>query len=173
MGLLGVYIAQNIAKRYRDQVKKIVLMNTFYSLTKLPEMVFELVGDFHRMNLPLVYRVRSVLPWVYSEKFLSQPNQIENLINFAEQNPHPQSLVGYERQLEALKLFESRSWLHEIKLPTLIIAGEEDIIAPVAGAKEVQNRIGNHAQMTVIPGGHASPIEQPLEVVNAILGFID
>ncbi|MBN9227326.1 MULTISPECIES: alpha/beta fold hydrolase [Legionella] len=170
---MGSAIAQNIGKRYPDQIQKIVLINTFAYLTKAPEMAFELTGELQRMNLPLRYRVQSIAPWVFSSDFLSQPNQLETLIRLAEQNPYPQSLIGYERQLNALKEFNSGDWLSEIKTPALVIAGEEDMIAPLAGAKEVQKKIGNNTQLDVIPGGHASPVEQPQKVADAILKFID
>lgn len=170
---MGSAIAQDIGRRYAAQIEKIVLMNTFAYLTKLPEMVFELVGEFQRMNLPLIYQVKSVLPWVYSNAFLSEQGQVANLIRFAQQNPYPQSLLGYERQLTALKLFDSRTWLHEVKTSALIIAGEEDIIAPVVGAKQVQNKLSNQTQMVMVPGGHASPIEQPKKVAKAILEFVN
>ncbi len=165
---MGSAIAQDIAKRYGNQIQKIILINTFHQLTKVPEIAFELTGELQKMNLPLHYRVKSIAPWVFSSAFLSRPNQLENLIQLAEQNPHPQSLIGYTRQLEALKKFNSKSWLQEIKTPTLIIAGEEDIIAPLAGAKEVQEKIANHAELHVIPGGNASPVEQPKKIVGAI-----
>ncbi len=80
--------------------------------------------------------------------------------------------MGYERQFEALKYFDSKSWLHEINIPTLTIAGAEDIIAPLSGAKEVQQEIGNDTQIAVVPNGHVSPIEQPQKVVDAILKFL-
>ncbi|CDZ78387.1 Putative non-heme bromoperoxidase BpoC [Legionella massiliensis] len=170
---MGTAITQNIAKRYADQIQKIVLINTFDQLTKAPEMAFELTGELQSRNLPLRYRVQSIAPWVFSSAFLSQPNQLENLIKLAEQNPYPQSLVGYEGQLDALKKFNSQAWLNQIKTPTLIIAGEDDIIAPLAGAKEVQEKIGHNTPLEIIPGGHASPVEQPQKVADFILKFID
>lgn len=170
---MGGAIAQNIGKRYENQINKIVLINTFDRLTKAPEMALEVRGELQRLNLPMTYRVQSIVPWVFSSEFLSQPNQLTNLIKIAENNPYPQSLIGYERQLGALKSFDSHSWLHEIKASTLIIAGEEDIIAPLVGSKELQKGIGNNTQIVMIAGGHASPIEQPGMVARAILNFID
>ncbi len=170
---MGSAIAQQIGKMYPEQIEKIILINTFDHFTKIPEIAFELTGELHRMNLPLSYRVQSIVPLVYSNAFLSEPNQLKNLIKLAEQNPYPQTYIGYERQLGALKAFDSRSWLQKIKTPTLIIAGEEDMIAPLSGAKQVQKSMGNSTQLVVVPGGHASPIEQPKKVTDAILKFIN
>jgi len=169
---MGTAIAQTMAKRYGNQIKKLVLLNTFDHISKAPAMAFELTAELQRMGLPMRYLVQSIAPWVFSSEFLSQPNQLEKLIKLAEDNPYPQSLIGYERQLDALKGFDSTK-LHNIKTPALIIAGEEDIIAPLQGAKDVQARLGNNTRLEIIPGGHASPIEQPKKVAELILQFID
>lgn len=170
---MGSAIAQTIGKNYKEQINKLILINTFSYLNKASEMALELTGDLQRLQVPMKYRVQSIAPWIYSSHFLSQPNQLTNLVNIAENNLHPQSLIGYGRQLEALKSFDSRSWLAEIESPTLVIAAEEDVIAPISGAREVYKGIGRNTQMIILPGGHASPIEQPIPVAKAILHFID
>lgn len=170
---MGSAIAQDIGRRYANEIKKIVLINTFVRMGKGPEVAFSLTGELQRLNVALSYRVQSIVGWVYSNTFLSQPNQLANLIKIAENNLYPQSLSDYEQQLNALKQFNSSTWLQEIKTPALIIAAEEDLIAPLAGAKEVHDGIGHQTQMLIVPGGHASPIEQPSKVTQAILNFVE
>ncbi len=170
---MGSGIAQTIAKKYGKEINKIILINTFDRLEKAPEMAFDFTGELQKLKMPIRYQVQSIAPWVFSSDYLSKPHQLENLVKLAEQNPYPQSHVGYERQLEALKLFDSKSWLNQIRTPTLIIAGEDDIIAPLSNAKDVQKKIGSHAKLEVIPGGHGSLVEQPQKVAEAILKFIE
>ena len=74
-------------------------------------------------------------------------------------------------QLDSLRKFNSLSWLKDISSPTLIIAGNEDIIAPLNGAKEVSNKV-EKSLFEIIPGGHASPVEQPDKVAHIVLKFI-
>lgn len=170
---MGSAIAQEIGKRYAQQIKKLILINTFAKLSKAPEIAFEFTLALHRLHLPLRYRVQSIAPWVFSSAFLAEPNQLENLIKLAEVNRYPQSLLGYAHQLSALKAFDSHSWLYKIAVAALIISAEEDIIAPLTGANSVQKGIGENTQHLILPGGHASPIEQPDKVANAILNFIN
>ena len=168
---MGSAISQTIGKKYPDEAKNLILMNTFSHLLKAPELAFTLTGELQQLMLPISCRVKSIAPWVFSSEFLSQPNQLKNIIDLAEDNPYQQTLDGYQGQLQALTKFDSRPWLSQIALPTLIIVGEEDIIAPDAGAKEVGMMIGKMARITTIPGGHASPIEQPAKVIQAIVDF--
>lgn len=110
---MGSAIAQEIGKKYPKEVEKLILMNTFSHLLKAPELAFTLTGELQQLKVPISYRVQSIAPWVFSSEFLSQPNQLKNLINLAETNPYPQTLEGYEGQLQALKKFDSRPWLSE------------------------------------------------------------
>lgn len=169
---MGSAIAQLIAKKYEKDITKLILINTFNQLTKVSEVVFDLIGNLLRIKTPLKYCVQTIAPWVYSSEFLSQPSQLQRLIDQAEANPYPQSIIGYQRQLDALKSFCSNTWLNEIKVKTLVIAAKEDLIAPLTSAQIVANSIGTKAALLMIPGGHASPIEQPLESIKAILDFI-
>ncbi|MFC3908871.1 alpha/beta fold hydrolase [Legionella dresdenensis] len=169
---MGSAIAQNMARRFGRDLSKIVLINTFHSINKAPEMAFEFAGELQRSNASLNFRVQSIAPWVFSSEFLARPGQFDNLIKLTRDNPYPQTYVGYCRQLDALKGFNSRDWLHEIEVPALVIAAEEDIVSPVAGAREVVNGIGNQTRLAIIPGGHASPVEQPQKVSQTILNFV-
>lgn len=168
---MGSGIAQVIGKKYPQEVEKLILINTFTHLLKVPELAFISTGELQQLNIPISYRVKSIAPWVFSNEFLSQPNQVENLIKLAEENRYPQTIDGYQGQLRALEQFDSRSWLPQVVLPTLIIAAAEDLIAPVAGAKEVNTLLGTVARFVLISGGHASPIEQPKAVIDAITAF--
>ncbi len=58
--------------------------------------------------------------------------------------------------------------LKNIKIPTLVVVGEEDVARPYDEAVRLMGRIKN-ARLQIIPeSGHSSPLEQP-EVFNMIL----
>lgn len=63
--------------------------------------------------------------------------------------------------------------LGEIKVPTLVLAGEDDATTPVAQAEELRENIPG-AQLAVIPeAGHWLPLEKPQEACNAIDAFFN
>jgi pimeloyl-ACP methyl ester carboxylesterase len=169
---MGSAITQSIGRRYSHEVSKLVLINTFSKINKAPEIAFEVTGQLLSMDLPLELRIKSIVPWVFSNEFLANNKNIETLLSTAKNNLHPQSSIGYQRQLGALKTFDSNLWLPEIKTPTLVIAAKEDLIAPQAIALEVANSIGSKPTLVMVPGGHASPIEQPQKITEAIHKFI-
>jgi len=72
---------------------------------------------------------QAMLGWVFGEKFLQQPEQVESLRKASQNNPYPQSIDDQQRQLLALERFDGREGLSKIKAPALIMYGTEDIIS--------------------------------------------
>jgi len=63
--------------------------------------------------------------------------------------------------------------LGEIRKPTLVLTGQDDLSTPVAQSELLRDRISG-AKLTVIPqAGHWLPIEKPQEACDAILAFLN
>lgn len=77
-----------------------------------------------------------------------------------------------ESDLEAMRDREDHtSLLHEIRVPTLVLAGELDTITPPGPAREMAAAIPG-GRFVEIPGsGHATPIERPKAVAAALGEF--
>jgi pimeloyl-ACP methyl ester carboxylesterase len=59
----------------------------------------------------------------------------------------------------------------QVAVPTLLVAGERDDIAPVAAQRELATRFPN-AELVVLPGtGHLTHYEAPAAVAAAITEF--
>jgi len=170
---MGSLIAQTIGKRYADRIDRLVLINTATRVQTAPLLAFELTGELQRNGqVTLEAIVQSIVPWIYSSAFLSVPGQLENLFALARENPYPPSLQTYYQQLTALKAFDSEAWLYELSMPALVIAAAEDIICPPLAGQVVADAMGDKAQFVLVPGGHASPIEQPGVLVEVIGEFV-
>lgn len=63
----------------------------------------------------------------------------------------------------------------KIKIPTLIIAGDEDKSAPLSGCEEIQRRIGSKSKhfKVVEKMGHWHCIEAPEVMVESIGEFVN
>jgi 3-oxoadipate enol-lactonase len=79
---------------------------------------------------------------------------------------------GYIGCNEAIRRLNYLDRLSGIKLPTLIIVGEEDPGTPVAAAQVIHERIEN-SKLVIIPSArHLSNVEQPKVFNEALLGFL-
>jgi 3-oxoadipate enol-lactonase len=63
--------------------------------------------------------------------------------------------------------------LREIRCPTLVLVGEEDVATPLSRASRIAQGVAG-AELVVIPrAGHMAPMEQPAAVEQALLSFFD
>ncbi|HLI08199.1 MAG TPA: alpha/beta hydrolase [Ktedonobacteraceae bacterium] len=74
------------------------------------------------------------------------------------------------RQLEASRSYDAMDRLHEIQVPTLILHGKKDTIAPYWLAEEMHAGIKN-SQMVTFSGGHLFFIFEQKPFLEAILTF--
>ncbi len=71
---------------------------------------------------------------------------------------------------EALAVHDVTDRLHEIKVPTLMISGEEDSALP--GAWELNRAIRGSEHRIIKGTGHACALEKPWEFDELVLGFL-
>ena len=80
------------------------------------------------------------------------------------------SPVGYAHQLLAASVWSSLFALPLIRQPTLIVAGTDDPIIPVANAR-IMGRLLPNATMHLHTGGHVDPVTNPAEFAPLIESF--
>jgi pimeloyl-ACP methyl ester carboxylesterase len=68
---------------------------------------------------------------------------------------------------------DARSFLPDIDVPTLVIAGKEDDVVPAAESEEMAAAIPNAHYTTVPDSGHLCPVEQPLATRRVIWEFLE
>jgi pimeloyl-ACP methyl ester carboxylesterase len=80
---------------------------------------------------------------------------------------------GFIRQQRAIMgRPDSRPGLGAIAVRTLVLVGSEDILTPVAEAREIAERIDG-SSLVVIPGcGHLSTLESPDTVTAALADWL-
>lgn len=82
-------------------------------------------------------------------------------------------IEGYARQTEAvIARIDSRPSLAAIKVPTLVLTGEDDKVIPPDRSDEMAAAIP-HARLVKVPEcGHESTLEQPKIVNQAMIEWI-
>ncbi|MDR3490829.1 MAG: alpha/beta hydrolase [Gammaproteobacteria bacterium] len=166
---MGGAIAQDIAKKYSGEISSIALCNTFKKCNDLSRKVFSDILILHQSGASSVDILDAIIPWLFSEKFLT-PEFIETIRKISSDNPYPQSLSDYTRQLKALYDFDSRDWINTINVPTLVIGSEEDRLATLKESQELAASIRG-AQLIVMSTSHSSQIEQPDNFIKHLNEF--
>jgi 3-oxoadipate enol-lactonase len=82
----------------------------------------------------------------------------------------PRGYIGCCHAIAALDLTDR---LAGIRLPTLVIVGEEDMGTPVAASRTIQEQIKGAELIILKSAAHLSNMEQPAEFERALLAFLD
>jgi 3-oxoadipate enol-lactonase / 4-carboxymuconolactone decarboxylase len=79
---------------------------------------------------------------------------------------------GYVGCCAALRDFDSRQTIRNIRVPTLVISGDRDVSTPWAGNGEVLTREIPDAHARQLPAAHLSNLERPRSFLAALLEFL-
>jgi 3-oxoadipate enol-lactonase len=74
--------------------------------------------------------------------------------------PREDPPAGLLRQLEARRRHDTSARLHELRMPTLVVAGRYDGIAPVEACERLAQKIPG-ARLEVFDGGHGVLLQDP------------
>lgn len=112
--------------------------------------------------------------WLFSNSFLRNKEAVQQTIALLASNPNPVGPDAYNRQAQAYLRFDALDRLADISSPTLMIAGEQDLLTPPWVCREVADRIPG-CQFEIIRGdgsSHVVPIERPGEFNQLVTTFL-
>jgi 3-oxoadipate enol-lactonase len=80
---------------------------------------------------------------------------------------------AYVRAARAGFAFNARERLRDVKRPTLVVVGEEDVTTPPMLSEELASGIPGARLVRIAGAAHISNVERPREFNDAVLGFLD
>ena len=168
MGFSGGSVnAQELALRHPDLVRSLVLISTWAR----PDAYFEQLTTFFDWLADVAPSERAMIEgfllWIYTRR-AHESGMVAQIIEEALAFPHPQSPEAFKRQLAAWKAHDAYDRLPQITVPTLVIAGAEDIATPPALGQVVAERIPG-AEFVVLPGEAHQPFQESPEEFNAMV----
>ena len=164
---MGGMIAQELALRHPGRVRTLQLHCTAPSIDAYGRFLIDTLlavkarGDRDE-------NVRAVMPWLLCRKtMVERPDFIRFWIERAVTYAYPTGYEGLARQADAIRGHDTTGRLGEIRVPTLLTTGAEDILVPPASSRELHARIPGAELVTIDDAGHLHFIEQ-MERFNAV-----
>jgi pimeloyl-ACP methyl ester carboxylesterase len=168
---MGGMIAQELALRHPDRVRTLGLHCTTAGIDAYGRFLIDTLVAVKARGDREEY-VRAVMPWVLCRKtMVERPEFIRFWIERALAYPYPIGLEGLSRQAEAIRAHDTAARLAEIRIPTLITTGSEDILVPPVSSRELHARIAGSALVTIGDAGHLHFIEQAERFNEVCLEF--
>jgi 3-oxoadipate enol-lactonase len=161
---LGGMIGQSVALNHRNRLKSLALCDTGAVIAAEAQPIWQerldavhekgvesqLEATMERWFTPSFLKQNPAMLGVIRKQFLATPAQ------------------GYSGCIEAIRKLNYLDRLSEIKIPTLIMVGEDDPGTPVTASEAMHKRIANSKLVVIKSARHLSNVEQP-EVLNANL----
>ncbi|MCW2631466.1 MAG: alpha/beta hydrolase fold protein [Pseudonocardia sp.] len=165
---LGAGVAQWLACHRPELVSTLVLASAATRLRAHGRLALTAAGHFYDTDpAPIQRLAESLYPWMFSQAFLEDADNLGLLLRASLQHPFPQSRAGYLGQLAALLSMDTTPWLPRITAPTLVLIAQHDLLLPMEDTVSLALTIPG-AQAVSIPGaGHCTPIERP-ELCSAL-----
>lgn len=167
---MGGAIAQILAHHHSDRISSCILLNTVQTFNVATLKALESLLYLREVGLAPEQLVEATLPWVFSKDFLAQKEQVAAFKTSALNPVVPQSVFDQQRQFNALQAFDSSRWGQTMQVPSLVIGAKDDRLTPLAECKALAHQL--QASFQTIPGGHASPLEQPNLLVDILSHWI-
>jgi len=171
---MGGMIAQELVLNYPEKVKKVVLCSTHCGGAKsvLPsdEVMGMLTADVSALALSAEEVARMTVPLLFTEEFIKNNADLKELM-VRQILKNPISNEAFMRQVSAINKFDTCDRLSQIKTPTLILHGKQDIIIPPENGSILGKAIPGSRLVSFENCAHGL-IEETEAVLDTILEFL-
>lgn len=164
----GGAAAQQFARSERKRCRRLILCATATGTFMVPARPGVLLKLATPRRFVSREYARDVAGDIYGGDFRGNPGLAAGFF----QHIRWQSQQGYYLQLAAAAGWTSIHWLHRLRQPTLLMAGADDPIVPLANARLMRRLIPN-ARLKVFDCGHLFLLTRHEQSVRAIEDFLD
>jgi 3-oxoadipate enol-lactonase len=166
---MGGMIAQRFALKYPAGIRSLTLASTYAAPGPFCSRMFAMWADAAQvLGVPFV--MRDVTLWAFTLDFFrtreAELIEFETGMRYLDQPVH-----AYLAQLAVIQNHDETAQLGALTMPTLVLAGEEDILIPTALSHDLHELIPG-SQWRTTPGGHGCMWEHPDEFNSAFVGFL-
>ena len=168
---LGGYVAMEIARQDPDRIAALVLADTKASADsdeardtrlRVADQVLE-AGSTEAL-------ARAMLPNLLGPTTTAtRPGVVETVRGWIH-DAEPAGVAWAQRAMAARP--DSHHDLARLTVPSLVLWGEEDVLAPAAEQRSMLEVLRDAREVLVPAAGHLSAVEDPVAVTDALLSFL-
>ncbi len=166
---MGGFVGMRLAARYPGLIKTLILLETSANaepVENLPK--YKTLNGVVRWFGVIPVVVSKVMPILFAQSFLQDPLNVDIIKKWRKEvGSNKRSITGSVEGVIYRKGIEDE--LGNIKCPTMVIVGDEDVATKPEKAKFIQMGISGSVLHRIPGAGHSSCIEKPKQV-NRLIG---
>jgi len=168
---IGGYVLFEFWRKHRGRVEALVLCNTKAQADTAEARVSRLQAAADVLERGTEPFFQSMIPKLMGKTSLStRPDLVEGALRMM-RKMSPEDVASVQRGMA--ERTDSVETLKTINVPTLIVTGDEDILAGMAEADLMRQNISGSQMRMVTKAGHYSPWERPQDVGKLVRQFLD
>jgi 3-oxoadipate enol-lactonase len=169
---LGGLVAQQLATRYPDRVRSLVLGATHPGGARAQRPEQEVMSFLRRRpTLPALEAAWGFVPYNYGAR--CRRHHLDRIVqDIARRLEFPYARAAYRAQLFAGATHDAFLALRRLAMPTLVVHGREDRVIPVANAELLADAIAEAELHLLDESGHVYMTEEP-SVDEKIASFLE
>jgi pimeloyl-ACP methyl ester carboxylesterase len=166
---MGGYVAFEILRRASDRVDRLALIDT-QATPDSPETTARRRGFIEQTRIGRFHGVHpTLLPQLLHPSHLTNGRITQPILEMATEI----GADGFVREQQAIMgRPDSRPLLVDIAVPTVVIVGRQDAVAPLRRSEEMAADIATSRLAVLEECGHMSPLERPAEVTSALCNWL-
>ena len=165
---MGGFIGQLLALTHPEMLQSLVLCDT---TSRVPPEARPMWDERIRVaqTQGMEPHVEPTIGRWFTAPFMEQHAEVVNPVRAIIRGTHPQGYIGCCHAIAALDLTDR---LGGIRIPTLVIVGEDDPATPVAASRTIHERIKGSELVILKSASHLSNLEQAEAFNRAVTTFL-
>jgi pimeloyl-ACP methyl ester carboxylesterase len=167
---MGGQIAQELALMIPQRVRSLTLLSTW---VKPGERLTGLLTELSKLadKISPEEWQRAFLPWILTDTAYSAEGLIDQVVKANVANPDRLSPTLLQAQAAAIAASDTTGRLNDLKIPSLVSVGEQDILVPAVYSRAVNKAIAG-STFELLPGGHGIIGEAAPELTRHLAAFL-
>ena len=171
-GSMGGAIVQELVLRYPNKVRKLILACTMghfarFRINMLGPAIFIKEHDPSNKVFPSLMLFQCM-----TYDFIENAEKVDKMLGLMQNPPFQQSKEAFIRQAQAIRTFDVLDRLGTVRVPTLVLVGDQDILTPPWTARRLADAIPGAKLQILEGGGHGFFWEIPEKTNQAIIEFL-
>ena len=165
---LGTVVAQHLAVEHPSRVNSLALFGPLVAPPDAARPGTLARAQLARTGSPAMQEIANAIVQAATSK--ETKSQQPAVLAFIREIVMRQPSEGYAQSCEALAAAQSAA-IEQIRLPTLLVTGDQDGVAPAANVATIAARIKGSEQIVLDGCGHWTPFERPQQCVEQLQRF--
>jgi len=169
---MGGMIAQSIAFLYPNRVKSLILAVTMMKVSPRAQYACsQAIEHVHDGSDPEALAKYSAV-WSFPEEVFENPEAVDRIKNAMLIVLNPQTVGAFKQQNDACAKFDSSTWVSKIKVPTLVIGGDGDMVLPQKYSGQELAKAISGSKFISLPGAHMAYLLSAEAFQKHVMDFI-